>query len=83
MYNVKRATEKLKKVALGTPAKKASYELALIDKRFSETNELISKQSLTTKNEAIIIDAIKQHTDDFKKETNQLAMNDPGYSFII
>ena len=78
LYNVKRATEELKKVALGTPAKKASYELALIDKRFSETNELISKQSLTTKNEAIIIDAIKQHTDDFKKETSQLAMNDPA-----
>ena len=78
LYSVKRATEELKKVTLGTPAKKASYELALIDKRFSETNELISKQSLTTKNEAIIIDAIKQHTDDFKKETNQLAINDPA-----
>lgn len=78
LYNVKRASEEFKKATLTTPAKKASYELALIDKRFSETNELISKQSLTTKNEAIIIDAIKQHTDDFKKETNQLAINNPA-----
>ena len=78
LYNVKRATEELKKATLGSPTEKASYELALIDKRFSETNELISKQSLTTKNEAIIIEAIKQHTDDFKQETNQLAINDPA-----
>lgn len=78
LYKVKLATEQAKKLTLGTPDTKASYELALIDKRFTETNQLIAKQELTVTNEAIVIAAIKQHTDDFKTETSSLAENNPA-----
>lgn len=78
LYPVKRATENFKKMTLKTPDEKASYELALIDKRFSETNQLISEQSLTDENQEIIIETIKKHTDDFKQETSELAMINPA-----
>ncbi len=78
LYSVKRTTEKLKKISLKSPSEKVSYELALIDKRFSETNQLISKGNLTAKTEAVVISAIEQHTNDFKTEAKKLAVNDPA-----
>ena len=77
LYKVKLATEQAKKIALRTPEAKASYELALIDKRFNETNKLISDQKLTASNEAVVIAAIKAHTEDFKTETSDLSGTDP------
>lgn len=77
LYKVKLATEQAKKVTLRTPEEKANYELALIDKRFSETNKLVADQKLTTANEAIVAAAIKQHTEDFKNETSALSDEDP------
>ncbi len=78
LYAIKKTTEDLKKITLKTPAEKASYELTLIDKRFSETNQLISEQALTDKNQAIIIESIKKHTEDLKQETATLAMTNPA-----
>lgn len=77
LYKVKLTTEQAKKVTLRTPEEKANYELTLIDKRFSETNKLVASQKLTTANEAIVAAAIKQHTEDFKKETSALSDEDP------
>lgn len=78
LYSIKRTTEEAKKLTLKNPTEKVSYELALIDKRFSETNQLISKGNLTAKTEAIVITAIEQHTNDFKTEAKKLAVNDPA-----
>lgn len=77
LYKVKLATEQAKKITLRTSDAKATYELALIDKRFNETNKLISEQKLTASNEAVVIAAIKTHTDDFKAETSDLSTSDP------
>lgn len=77
LYKVKQATEQVKKITLQNPEAKASYELALIDKRFNETNKLIAEQKLTAENEAVVIKAIKQHTDDFKNEIADLSAHDP------
>ncbi len=77
LYKVKLATEQAKKITLRTSAAKATYELALIDKRFNETNKLISEQKLTASNEAVVIAAIKTHTEDFKTETGDLSTSDP------
>ncbi len=78
LYSIKRTTEELKKVALKSSTEKVSYELKLIDKRFSETNQLISQGNLTAKTEAIVISAIEKHTNDFKTEAKKLAVNDPA-----
>jgi len=77
LYKVKLATEQAKKITLRTSDAKATYELALIDKRFNETNKLISEQKLTASNEAVVIAAIKTHTDDFKEQTSDLSTSDP------
>jgi len=77
LYKVKLATEQAKKITLRSSGAKATYELALIDKRFNETNKLISEQKLTASNEAVVIAAIKTHTDDFKAETSDLSTSDP------
>jgi hypothetical protein len=77
LYPVKRATENIKKLTLNDSSKKATYELALIEKRFDEVNELISKQQLTKENESIAIAAIAEHTSDLKIETSQLAIANP------
>lgn len=78
LYGVKRASEQVKKLTIRDSLSKANYELALIDKRFSETNQLIAEQKLTTETEAIVIAAIARHTNDFKTETNDLAQSNPS-----
>lgn len=78
LYPIKRATEQVKKIAIHGSKAQADYELALIDKRFSETNQLVTQQKLTVETEATLTGAIQQHTNDFKNDIIKLAENDPA-----
>jgi hypothetical protein len=78
LYPIKRVSEQIKKVTLRGSKERADYELALIDKRFTETNQLIAQQKLTIETEASLTTAIQEHTNDFKNDIAQLAQSDPA-----
>ncbi len=78
LYPVKRATESVKKVTLVSSIEKTNYEFDLIEKRFTETQDLISEKKLTDSNEAIITQSIKAHTSSIQKEATKIAEKNPS-----
>ncbi len=78
LYPIKRSTESVKKISLGSPEKKIAYELSLIEKRFNEANTLSTEKLMTKETEVMISQAIAQHTDYVKKEIVKVARTDPS-----
>ncbi len=78
LYPIKLEAEQIHKLALISPAAKAEYDLGLIEKRFSEVNQLISHHALDDKSENAATLAIQSHAKDVKAEADTLATTAPA-----
>lgn len=78
LYPVKRASESVKKVTLSSSTHKANYELNLIEKRFTEAQDLLSEKKLNPETETIITNSIKTHTENIQKEATKIAKINPA-----
>lgn len=82
LYPIKRSTESVKTLTLKNPQNKVAYDLDLLEKRFNEANTLITQKKMTRESEQILAQAISQHTNDIKSQTNIIAEKNPATALV-
>jgi hypothetical protein len=78
LYPVKIASEKVKHAAIKTPEAKIDYSLALVEKRYNETNTLIAEHSLNQGKESVITKNIQSTIADIQQENDKIAKSNPA-----
>lgn len=78
LYPVKRATEQVAVKTIISPEGKINYSLSLIEKRYSETNQLLAQQSLNDQTESAITTDIQTHIADIQNQTETIAQTNPA-----
>jgi hypothetical protein len=78
LYPVKIASEKVKHASIKTPEAKINYSLALVEKRYNETNTLIAEHSLDQGKETKITKNIQSNITDIQHENDKIAKTNPA-----
>ncbi len=83
LYHVKLASEKAKHATIKTPEAKVDYSLALVEKRYTETNTLIANHALDQRKEAVITKNIQSSIVAIQQENDKIAKTNPAIALSL
>lgn len=78
LYPIKITSEKVKRATIKNPEQKIAYSLALLEKRYTETNTLIAEHSLDQTKETDITKNIQKNISDIQTENEKIAKTNPA-----
>jgi hypothetical protein len=78
LYPIKRTNENIITRTIHSPEKKINYSLSLIEKRYTETNQLLTRNVLNDTAESLITADIENHIKDIQKQTETITQTNPA-----
>jgi hypothetical protein len=76
--SIKRTNENIITRTIHSPEKKINYSLSLIEKRYTETNQLLTRNVLNDTAESLITADIENHIKDIQKQTETITQTNPA-----